>query len=93
MARFRKRPETVEAVKWLGDSDSLRRIHEIKAGLGIDIEEMDESKLKLIERGFSWDRHQVVNQGDWVVADAGGVYAISEEVFSRIYELDEVVGG
>lgn len=80
MARYRKRPQPVEAVRWDGSPRARRQLR----AAGFELGNVPSGLLFVVRA----DRSCVpVVEGDWVLrAEDGGISTVADDVFGKLYE-------
>ena len=88
MAKFRKLPVVIEAIRTIGTPESNRKIIDWTRGsktpafMDRNAEDKNQLSIKTLE-GTHW-----VSPGDWIIRGvAGEFYPIKEEIFLATYEL------
>lgn len=86
MARFRKKPIVIEAVKWTGDN-----IDEIIAFIGVSLSmEVEEFKTEVAKKGLfisTLEGQMCAKIGDWIIQGiAGEFYPCGADIFTATYE-------
>ncbi len=82
MAKFRKKPVVVDAVRWDGNADTANGFMGERYGVDWEYEE-GSSRITLLIPGMPVS----VNVGDWIYRDKSGVlHDCSHRMFTHLYE-------
>lgn len=80
MAKYKKKPIVIEAVKWTGENPV--EIINFKKGLPVDFRDNNEILIETLEGNM------IAKAGDWIIKDIKGeYYPCKPDIFEATYEL------
>lgn len=89
MAKYRKRPVVVEAMQFVGDSDSYNKIREFAKGK-IDLWEGRPINPKSLIMVRTLEGNMIASCGDYIIKGVNGeFYPCKPNIFEKTYEIVE----
>ena len=95
MAKFRKKPVVIEAVKWDGSPASWKVLYEFardESGMPLVAGPHPNDDVHIMTRedgeGTPWQVQHIASKGDWIIKGVKGeFYPCKPDIFEQTYEL------